>query len=76
MARAPKLTWSDKGTRSGHYIIQSEQVRGEPRMYWAILLNPIRAGRLDWEGSTRTYQRAAQIDAEDHAVKATLNSNI
>lgn len=59
--RPPKLNWED--SRANGYYVQSEQVRGEPRRYYAIC---VLAGRR-WSGPSRRSESAAMIDAEYHA---------
>jgi len=65
--RPPKLTWSGNQS-SGPYQIQSEQVRGEPRVYYAELVSRAAAYHsVLWSGPSRSNRRSAQIDAEYHA---------
>lgn len=63
MPRPPKLSWV--GAHSSDYIVQSEIVRGEPRIYYAIVLGSYRHNR--WTGPSRRTEAAAKIDAEYHA---------
>lgn len=58
--RPPKLEW--QGSHAGKYMVQSEIVRGEPRVYYAVQL----AGGK-WEGPSRRTEKAAMIDAEYHS---------
>jgi hypothetical protein len=61
--KPPVLPW---GSPSCRYYIQSEHVRGEQRNYWAEERGESRF--LVWSGPGRKTQRAAEIDAEYHAV--------
>lgn len=63
--RPPKLDWDD--AFAGSYMIQSAIVRGEPRVYYAILRGGTGRHPERWSGPSRRTQNAAKIDAEYHA---------
>ncbi len=57
--RPPRLLWRC-GFADG-YMIQSEIVRGEARVFYATKIDG------SWEGPYRRSERPAMIDAEYHA---------
>ena len=61
--RPPRLSWYGGGYHADQYMVQSEIIRGEPRVYYAQ--GP------GLTGPSRPTLRAAQIDAEYHAAGRT-----